>query len=217
MKKFRYLVLAAAAYAALALVISLADMHPSKTHAASTNVSNVAVVNMPSVNVASMPTVNGIVNVANTPNVNVANMPTVGIDSLNNTVKLLRDPENPARQPFAQQWDVSFPDGASGASTPYLAVPSIKSLVIEYASVNCSLPAGQAAILNLDAITGGVSRSFYLPVTPAALAGGVSAGQQVTIYADPNTNVAATVKRTGGSTGDVAHCIIDISGHFVDP
>jgi hypothetical protein len=75
------------------------------------------------------------VSISGTPSVNVNNMPTVGIDSLNNTVKLLQDPENPARQPFQSAVVCTFLGEPFCLDTSSITVPSGKRLVIEFVSV----------------------------------------------------------------------------------
>lgn len=231
MKKFRYWVLTAvangkglptkklrdgliviAAFAGIAGLIALTD--PPKSGAAPA-ASNVIVVNTP------LP-VSGTVGISGTPNVNVSNMPIVGIDSLNNTVNLLRAPELPARQPFAAQFQCTIPDGQDRCQdSAGIAVSDAKELVIEFVSFQITLPTGRHALaLIISTQPFSIPQRFPFPFPPNTLPvdDGITASfagaHQTRLYSAPSNPVYAICLRSG--TYGTGSCTGSVSGYLVD-
>ena len=233
-KKLRNGLFVVAAFAGLAGLIALTD--PPKSGAAASAGAPVTVLNTPlpisptgtqtvagTVSITGTPGVNVMntpsVMVSGTPNVNVSNMPTVGIDPLNSTVKLLRDPENPARQPVNHLDGCSLNPGdfTCSAFSPYI-VPAGKELVIESASASVRLPTTQkVADIHLATTAGGTGTIKYLAPSYQADDGTFAhflASQQMRFYADPSTTVIMECDRnTGAGTGG---CAVGFSGYLVD-
>lgn len=141
---------------------------------------------------------------------------TAGITA--NQIVLVRDPDNPARQPVQASGDCTVINGAS-CSTVLLGVPAGKRLVIEYVSMTVMLGvAGAMAKFSLNTVNGdfGVHRFPWSQPTVAPALGGsrtATVSQQVRIYADPGTAVSALGEVSINTTGEI---VFEISGHFVD-
>lgn len=170
------------------------------------------------------------VGVVGTPNVAVSNFPAttnVAIDTSANTVKidtssplLVRDVDNPARQPFRKSVFVSLPDGTTFAAVnPGISPPTGKVLVIEAISANGNVPSGQkyACSLNITNQFAEVVFDLDLTLTLQGTFGPVDTFQGNTttrLYLDTSDNVAFDVFRTAG-TG-AAGMRVSFSGYFVD-
>ena len=111
-------------------------------------------------NIAGSVTLNG------TPNVNLTSGATVGIASSANTVKidssnpvLIRDIDNPARQPFSDT--LVFGENSSAV----LTVPDGKRLVIEYITAECFVDPGRTIVIFANAHLGSFTTSHIIPMT----------------------------------------------------
>ncbi len=225
--------LVVAAFAGLAGLVALTD--PPKSGAAGEPAKPVIVKNTPlpvsgTVGISGTPNVNvkntplpvsGTVGISGTPNVNVSNMPTVGIDSMNNTVRIARDAENPARQPFrASPPPVPLNVGVVGRSATLTIVPAGKRLVIEYVSVQGDVPAGQSLICRV--LTGPrfaftQDKVYILRMTDQGKFGSreeFATSELVRIYAEPGEIVNADAIRSDGS--ETGSAVFTISGYLVD-
>lgn len=137
--------------------------------------------------------------------VNVVNTPSV------------RDTDNPARQPVQAQAACQA-NNVIGCLPIIYTVPAGKRLVIEFASMNANLPAGQTAQLAIQTSAGGETVNHHFPLTPPAVPfqgqGAAAAGQQVRLYADAGTVV--TVQGTRNIATGTAFFNFSISGYLVD-
>lgn len=167
----------------LALVFSLVGTPPSKTHAASTNVSSVAVVNTPNVMITGTPGVN----VANTPNVNIGNSPSV---SLLGTPTVDLDPSMTVSDPITLTKRVRIFEapkffyrgfiacqfgGTTSCETNAIAVGPGEHLVLEFVSIEMFGPPSGKAYPAVIKITTGANPSYdaaFLPMTLAVDDGG---------------------------------------------
>lgn len=169
------------------------------------------------------------VGVLGTPSVNVANTPSVVVGNTDSSAVWIRDATE-ARQAVKGFVILGMPGGAGeavdsvvfrvpsgglGGGISTAAIPAGKRLVIEYASANCTLPTGQAAILTLSTDVNGMGNSpNALTLSPAAVGGITSVGGSVRIYADPGAGgVHAKVNRT--DTTGAASCDVEVNGHLV--
>lgn len=197
---------------------------------------NVNVVNTPTVNaqqsgawnvgINGTPTVNlnsgTIVGISGTPVVGLdASNNTVKFDAVNNTVKidpatpvLVRDVDNPARQPFQASIDTDWPAGFIVKTTTLLTVPVGKRAVIEYATFYIAPSAGsKIQFAELGTTVGGNPASFDFVGTPITSIGVVA--QPLRLYADAGTNIVGIVGLDSTSTGG-GEIKISISGYLVN-
>jgi len=124
--------------------------------------------------------------------------------------QLVRDIDNPARQPFQRQLGFEVTEFGGFSS---FTVPAGKRLVIEYVSASGVVPSGDS--MQYLVVTGEVQN--FIPVAQQASAPGVVfcvAGLQTRLYAEPGTSVTLGALRTG-STG-TSSANISISGYLVD-
>jgi hypothetical protein len=183
---------------------------------------NVGITGTPSVSISGTPSVSGSVGILGTPSVNVANMPTVGIDSLNNTVKLVKEPENPARLPVNHSDWCNFVAGLYNCinAGAHYVVPSNKELVIESVSASVGLPTTQkVGLISFTTQVGGSTVSMYLAPSYQADDGTSAyflASQQMRMYADPNTVVVPDCSRISTLGGGGYSCDTTFSGYLVD-
>ena len=238
-KKLRSGLFVVAAFAGLAGLIALTD--PPKS-AAGPGPSSVIVVNTPlpisptgtqtvagTVNVGNFPGTQAVT-VGNTPNVNVANMPTMELDpsmivAIPNTANkalLIRDTDNPARQPVHHDMvcdmkainDVPF---ICVDPFPY-TVPSGKELVIESVSAQVQLPTTQKVnFLSFLTTVGGTGVLMSLAPSYQFDDGTLAhfvVSQQMRMYADPTTFVSIGCNRSS-FLGD-GQCRAAFSGYLVD-
>jgi hypothetical protein len=165
------------------------------------------------------------VGITGTPNVAVANSPTVVV--------------NDAQEPVQRTTFVTVPPNAPsiGSNTIFSVDPG-KRLVIEYASAQCNgalgvgIPGQPGQGLYPDAVTvylttqvGNAFVNHFLPFARSNTffngavelgANFLSVGNVVRLYADPGTNVLASVQRykAGEGVGNLI-CDVGISGHLV--
>ena len=141
--------------------------------------------------------VTGSVGIAGTPSVNVANTPNVAVTSPvgtagpgNTTGVLVKDLDNPARQPFQRQLACATVVGGSTTCTDFFNVPVGKELVIEYVQFLTNEFAGSTAVeLTLNTSVGPQNLSWvYAPGTKLSSSFAVSE-HQVRIYCDPTNSV----------------------------
>ena len=196
-------------------------------------------------------TVNGAVGITGTPNVNVANTPNVNIGSLpavqlgsGSTVGItgpvqvgndaanpavVRDVDNPARQPFQKTICIAFGSFTLQCTGLGLGlgfqVPATQRLVIEQVSGNCEQGAGSpvgTVPLRTQVGSDFVDHIFPLQPTPifaAPTAVYSSSFNQVTrIYADPNSGVGFSgLQFAAFGTGIDALCKVSVSGYLLNP
>ena len=234
-KKLRSGLFVVAAFAGLAGLIALTD--PSQT-AAGPGPSNVVVVNTPlpisptgtqtvagTVNVGNFPGTQAVT-VGNTPNVNVANMPTMELDpsmivAIPNTANkalLIRDTDNPARQPVHHAMQCFMQASNSCFDPSPYTVPSGKELVIESVSAEVQLPTTQKVTFLFFFTTVGNSNVPMSSAPSYQTDDGTFANfvvsQQMRMYADPTTSVSIVCNRN--STLGNGECLAQFSGYLVD-
>src|SRR5262249_6242230 len=199
---------------------------------------DINVINTQNVNVANAPSVNA--SITNTPNVSVSNTPTVRLAhgttvaitgtptvTLNPTSTVpVFDVSNPALQPVYGTATVDVPSGVGNLSLATLtlvpgsiqAVPAGKRLVIEFVSLDVTVPSGQKVLISLEYGTGGQVASQRISTTPVLDMPGVvdvfTASQPVRLYADPGTSVSFSLKRSDSS--GIGRVNVRVSGHYVD-
>lgn len=134
---------------------------------------------------------------------------------------LVKDVDNPSRQPFAADSNVTnFGTGAIDVSDPLLTVPAGKRAVIEHLSCINFLEAGNNFVrMELRYRLGGILQTHQFVHTRVGVSfiGTVdiwSFSQPIRAYADPSTEISIYALRrlTSGSGG--IEC--QISGHYVD-
>lgn len=180
------------------------------------------------VNTAAQPVpvaVQGTATIAGT--VSLASGSSIGINPSSNTVQLgntvdnpvmVRDVDNPARQPFQEEFAITLPDNFGGENATFM-VPLGKRLVIEYVSARGFVPAGQTLTFSIRTRQGNTPNGVvhYLVSTEQGFSGtstGFVAGQVMRLYADPGTQVLVRAGRNP-ATG-TGNAFIAVSGHFVD-
>lgn len=180
------------------------------------------------------------VSVSNTPNVNIANTPSVTLAAGGS----VRDADNPARQtPILGEgttYNAAHQGGCSstedGCNKALFQVPTGKRLVIEYASMNACLTAGETATMEISVVSSancqvgsecGVDRLYYTTMSAPAIAtdaatncpgtgsGTTSVGQSVRIYADAGQVIVVGAHRNKGETGSGGY-LFGLSGYMVD-
>jgi len=215
MNKFRSHLLATAALVTLAVIGSVMSSRRADAQGGP-GVTIVAPLPLPvtgTVNASQ----SGVWNVGlqGTPNVNVANVPGVLVGNSKTNAVWIRD-ANEAGQPAHANVSFVLNDGISVSSQVHIyLVPAGKVLVLEYASVSCFLPAGQA-ILAYIITAAGLLENYPMTLSPPSLGPGnfTSVGSSLRLYADPSTHVSMVVSRTN-SVG-FGSCTAVISGHLVD-
>jgi hypothetical protein len=145
----------------------------------------------------------------------ITNTPTTKIKTDADNPIFVQDVDNPARQPFQQKMNFNLADGFSEVCMPIATVPAGKRLVIEYVSAKVNIPGGQKLrALNVFTNLNGDFAYHFLVPTPTGAFNEYVAGQQVRLYADPNTQVNICASR---DTGDgIAPVQATISGYLVD-
>lgn len=230
MKKFKNSLTALVGLTALAVAIPLLmpfvglGSNTSGGSAPTNQTQNVLVVNTAQqpVPVTGSATVTGTVNLATGTAVGING--TVGLDSQNNTVKIdssspvpVRDADNPARQPFQTELDFFEADGSYGATQSF-TVPANKRLVIEYVSADSGVPVGELTRIGISTEINGQYQGHHVVANRLGAVGNGDdefvAGQPMTVYADPGTDVFVGFSRNNAV--GFANCFVTISGHFVD-
>jgi hypothetical protein len=119
--------------------------------------------------------------------------------------------------PF-QSLNGSMAPGTEGLNLSF-TVPAGKTLVIEYVSGNCFVPAGQTCVLFLLTEVNGATTvtQFNVPTAGVGAFGGGNvlwrAGQQVLLYADGGKTVTLRADRNS-ATGSAAPIVMSLSGHL---
>ncbi|MGH9863596.1 MAG: hypothetical protein ACRD35_09255 [Candidatus Acidiferrales bacterium] len=178
-------------------------------------------------------TVGGTVNVGNTPSVSISGTPTVNVASLPtvnaaqsgvwmvdvNGVALVRDDDNPARQPYQAAIDVDLVNLSSQTCTSF-NVPADHELVIEYFSAEAHLPTGQKVLRFEVAPTVGGSTIIHRfgATFQGTEAGGLTdqfiTSQETRLYVDPGLNKGQACIFRNSSSG-AASADVSISGYLV--
>ena len=139
----------------------------------------------------------------------------------------VRDVENPARSPLAASGSVEVRDGFTGSfNTTLVTLDADQRYVLEFASVRCTTPSGNApTTVSLGIVestgSGFTTRPFEIPVRfQGTTAGGTATyvGALATrLYADSGPTgsaVRGNVAREE-STGET-RCNFNLSGHTID-
>jgi hypothetical protein len=134
---------------------------------------------------------------------------------------LVKDVDNPARQPFAvNSGTSSINAGSISVTQVLLTVPAGKRAVIEHVSCIDFLASGDNFVrMELRHTLGGVAKAqqFVHDFVGASLASGIdvwSFSQPIRAYADPGTDISmSALRRNSAGTGGI-EC--ELSGHFVD-
>jgi len=147
--------------------------------------------------------------------VGISGMATVG--NTRTTPLYVRDVDNPAHHPFAQEVNCSVPGGSKSCAASF-TVDAGKELVIETASVLGTVPIGGKGFAVITVTTGGTNiSSVQLPLTfQASYAGTVDTyvgTQPLRLYADPGSTV--TLEGEEQPVGS-ATFTFDVSGYTVD-
>jgi len=115
--------------------------------------------------------------------------------------------------PFQTSLNGSIGPGTEGLNLSF-TVPAGKTLVIEYVSGNCFVPAGQTCVLSL--LTE-VNAQFNVRTDGVGAFGGGNvlwrAGQQVLLYADDGKTVTLRADRNS-ATGSATPIVMSLSGHL---
>ena len=127
-----------------------------------------------------------------------------------------------SKVPFQAKASCSL-GGGSACTSDIFTVPSGKLAVVEYASVIASLPVDNGVRASVRTTLNSVEVDHQLygsEVSPVPVIGGrrgMSAGQVVRLYADPETTIRMTGGTLGSNTGGIEVSVnFTISGHLVD-
>jgi hypothetical protein len=157
----------------------------------------------------------GTITITGTVNANITNTPTVKL-APGTTVQVQ---DSSGVQPFQTQLTCTFPTSIERCVTT-VAVPSGKRLVIEYISVQGSVPPGDKLhpVVVLSNLKNAEQVASFVPVTPAGPFGSnsdVFAGSQlVKQYGDEKTLVVAHCFRFPVSDLQ-GTCFVTVTGHLV--
>lgn len=148
--------------------------------------------------------------------VEISGMPTVKVESSTSNPVYVRDIDNPARQPFQQEVELTLDPGKGGENVA-INVPIGKLFVIEQISASGFAPAGQKMLFSVmthiapDLVT----RRHLLQTTNSAFGASnfFMASQSVRIYADTPSALARAERdfTTGTATARFV-----VSGYFFD-
>ena len=160
------------------------------------------------------------VNVGNTPSVNVASLPTVnaaqsGVWMVDvNGVALMRDVDNPARQPFRGNFGLGMVDSQASHQQDF-TVPVGKRLVVEFASGMCQLPTGQKCRFVVTDSLSGVNIELVSNAQGSFAGADVFvAAQTLRHYVEPEANLIVYVSRDPATGTGAAR--MDVIGYYVD-
>lgn len=128
----------------------------------------------------------------------------------------VKEVSNAPRTPFQAVLCTATIQSLCGQKPFNFIVPAHQRAVVEYASATCFSPvAARLHLLRLDTIVGGTAAPHSVgPLTKTSFSATqdlYTFGQQVTIYADPGTGIAAA--QFDSAAGPV--CETTISGHLV--
>jgi hypothetical protein len=130
----------------------------------------------------------------------------------------IRDVENPARQPFQRELQITVPAGSNGVAQTF-TVPAGKRLVIEFVAASLGLFPGQKGILLITTTVGGSIASYDLPLTDQGVGftgfAGFRTSQMVRIYADPGSTVTVVVGSDGATFPVAIGELVSLSGYLV--
>jgi hypothetical protein len=145
----------------------------------------------------------------------VTNTPTMKIKTDADNPVFVQDVDSPARQAFQQKLNFNLADGFSEVCMPIATVPAGKRLVIEYVSARVTIPGGhKLRAMNVFTNLNGDFAYHHLMPTPTGVFNEYVVGQQVRLYADPNTQVNICASRDNGD--GIAPVLATISGYLVD-
>lgn len=199
-------------YGVLALISAVALATPDVTHAQNAAAPKAQPSSLP------MPPLN--VQVVNTP---LPVTGTVSVSNLGSSPLPVRDLDNPAFQPFMSALNVLISPGPSGTfvKIPFGdKVPAGKRLVIEHVSALIAVDAGQKVGGALGVTTNGqaVFHSFGFTFEGNGFNASNNdrfvTSQSLRLYADPETEIVASIDRNASS--GVGQGNIIISGYLVD-
>ena len=147
--------------------------------------------------------------------VTVTGTPTVALSGNSSAAGIWTRNVNDA-QPVHSHVSVSMTNlQPASADTLLYTVPAGRRLVIEYASAECSLPAGEAISLLFFATLNGATVIHDTQLSSPAPVGNstrAALGQSIRLYADPGTNVFTSVVRT--DTTGLAGCNVQTVGYL---
>jgi hypothetical protein len=133
---------------------------------------------------------------------------------------LVKDVDNPSRQPFTGTATVDFAPGLTGAGAPLLVVPAGKRAVVEHVScINYLDAANNFVRFEMQYTSGGVvgRHQFVNTRVGASFVSFIdvwSFSQPVQAYADPSTGITINAFRRATTGAGGIECYI--SGHYVD-
>jgi hypothetical protein len=154
----------------------------------------------------------------------------VGLDALNNTVKvttsetsplLMRDVDNPARHAFQLELDTLIPQGQQTSSNSF-AIPAGKRLVIEYASGTMFSPPADARLsVHIQTIVNNTVVSHYVvPSLQGSFGQNAAnfyvASQPMKLYADPGTSITLITDTLGAPSDGQSGAALVMSGYLVN-
>jgi hypothetical protein len=130
----------------------------------------------------------------------------------------IRDVENPARQPFQRELQITIPAGSNGAAETF-TVPAGKRLVIEYIAATVAVFPGQKGSLRITNTAGGTLASYDLHLEDEGVGFTGFAifrvSQQIRIYADPGSTVTVVVGSDGATLPVNIGELVTLSGYLV--
>ena len=148
----------------------------------------------------------------------------LAVDTSTNAPLLVRDVDNPARQPVIRLADdVNVLVGETQASKQMYTVPAGKRLVIEFVSVRTFVDPGQKVFVEVGVSDGQTSYDINLaptlvgkfPAGNSGLFGDRSAiSQQTRLYANAGDTVHAFVQKNDDTGAGQAN--INVTGYLVD-
>ncbi len=221
--------LSAATVLVLLSTFSFAQFRTVTVQNANNNPVPTTVTNTPTVNVtgtvpvtvSGTPSVNATI--TGTPNVNatITGTPNVAVTSpvgtagpSNTTGVLIKNLDNPARQPFLQGLTCTSPAAGAGFCTASFAVPAGKRLVIEYLQFNSVESASTTLVYQLIPIVTGFGQPWLFAPGPKLANGTLLAEHQVRLYADAGSSVSFTGYATSNA-GNVTFSML-LSGYLVN-
>jgi len=173
----------------------------------------VAITNTPSVNAAITNTPN--VSVTGTPTVSVTNLPTGTAGAANTTGVVIKDLDEPARQPFQTRLLCSTTAAGSIYCQASYTVPAGKELVIEYVQVSSTENGGSGTYYyGLQTTAAGQTPPYVFAPGTRASSNYPIGDHLVRIYADPGSTVTFTGFETN-NTGNVIFAMV-LSGYLVN-
>src|SRR5689334_1255620 len=131
-------------------------------------------------------------------------------------ITLVRDVDNPTKQPFQQEVKVTVASGLTAGSS-FISIPTGKLLVIEHVSVQGKAPVGQNAFFSIynHVAPDLTERKHIFPATNEVFNGGnwFLVSESLRLYAD---SPSITVYVDRDATSSTAQALFVVSGYFVD-